>query len=210
MSRYICFDTETTGLQNSCNLLTAHFIVLNKNLELIDSLDLKIKYPFYTVYAKALEVNKINLVEHDKDPQSLFISDANLKLTNFLQKNRGQFRYIPVGHNINFDIQFIKSSKLLSEEDYTKYMSSNHLDTLTIANFLKMSGFLPSTQPLNLTSLCKFLNISIDTNSTHNAEYDIKMTIELLKIFKEKLKDSKEEYDDFKRDLSDSKKRKAE
>jgi len=209
MSRYICFDTETTGLHSSCNLLTAHFIVLNKNLEKIDSLDLKIKYPVYTVYAKALEVNKINLVDHDKDPDSLFISDANNRLISFLQKNKGQFRYIPVGHNINFDIQFIKWSKLLSEEEYSKYISANALDTLTIANFLKITGFIPSTQPLKLVSLCKFLNISTDDSNAHNAEYDTKMTVELLKIFKEKLKNSKEEYDDFKTNLLESKKRKT-
>jgi|688.fasta_scaffold464424_2 DNA polymerase III alpha subunit (gram-positive type) len=205
MARYICFDTETTGLQSSCNLLTAHFIVLNKNLERIDALDLKMKYPVYTVYTKALEVNKINLVDHDKDPNSLFITDANNKLVSFLQKNKGPFRYIPIGHNINFDVQFVKSSKLLLEEEYSKYISSSALDTLTIANFLKVTGVIPSTQPLNLVSLCKFFNISKDDTNAHTAEYDTKMTIELLKNFKEKIEHSKEEYDDYK---SSSKKRK--
>ena len=198
MSYYICFDTETTGLQSSCNLLTAHFIILNKHLEKIDSLDLRIKYPVYTVYTKALEVNKIDLVSHDNHPDSLFISDANHKLVSFLQKNKGQYRFLPIGHNINFDVQFIKSSNLLSEEEYSKYISVTTLDTLTIANFLKLTGVLPTTQPLNLVSLCKFLNISSDDTQAHNAEYDTKMTIELLKIFKEKIKNSKEEFNDFK------------
>ena len=189
MVNYICFDTETSGLDHTkYNLLTAHFIILNKDLERIDSLDLKIKHPHYTIHPKALEINNIDIVSHTKDNQSMFISEANKSLVTFLESNKQHYRFIPIGHNINFDIQFIKSSGLLSESEYFKYISNIPLDTLSIAGFLKLSGYLPPTQLLNLVSLCKYLHIKYpnDTsnNTPHNAEYDATMTVELLKVFK--------------------------
>jgi DNA polymerase III alpha subunit (gram-positive type) len=196
MVNYICFDTETSGLDHTkYNLLTAHFIILNQDLEKIDSLDLKIKHPHYTVHPKALEINKIDIVSHTRDNQSLFISDANKLLVEFLNNNKQHYKFIPIGHNVNFDIQFIKSSGLLSELDYFKYISHIPLDTLTIAGFLKLSGYLPPTQLLNLVSLCKYLHINYPgpannsahgaaNISAHNAEYDATMTVELLKVFK--------------------------
>lgn len=191
--RFLAFDTETTGLDKTkCNILTAYFVVLDKNLNIIDSLDLKIKHSVYTVYAKALEINNIDLVMHNKNEQSLYINDASKKLKDFLIKNKGKNRYIPLGHNINFDIDFLKSSNLLDNEFFSKYISFNVIDTITLGIFLKSCGLLQETQSLSLTSICKHLNINYKDyyeNSSnlndHTAEYDIKMTILLFKKFKE-------------------------
>ena len=49
---YLAFDVETTGLETHCNVLTAFFIILDSNYNQIDSLDLKIKYPYYTIYTR--------------------------------------------------------------------------------------------------------------------------------------------------------------
>lgn len=184
--RFLAFDTETTGLdKNKCNILTAHFIILDKNLNIIDSLDLKIKHQIYTVYAKALEINKINIVEHNNNKDSLYINDASRKLKQFLLKNKGKNRYIPLGHNIQFDIDFVKSTNLIDDAFYSEHVSFNAMDTITIGLFLKSCGLLPESQSLALTSICKYLNIESDTAFAHNAEYDIKMTISLFKKFKE-------------------------
>ena len=61
---YLAFDVETTGLENHCNVLTAYFIILNSEFNEIDTLDLKIKYPYYVIYPKALEVNQINILDN--------------------------------------------------------------------------------------------------------------------------------------------------
>ena len=88
---YLAFDCETTGLTSYCNILTAYFIILDNNLNKIDDLDLKIKHDFYTVYTKALEINKIDLLKHDKE--GIILNQAKKLLLDFLNKYK-QYEYI--------------------------------------------------------------------------------------------------------------------
>jgi DNA polymerase III epsilon subunit-like protein len=175
---YLAFDTETSGLNPiESNLLTAYFIVLDDNLNTIDTFDLKLQHPVYSITAKALEINKIDILKHDRE--SISVLNAKEQFKNFLIKNKGLYRYTPIGHNIQFDIKFLLASGLISEKDYSQYISACSLDTMIIANFLKLSGDLRKNIQLNLTSLCK--HYCINSVNAHNCEADIKMTIELLK-----------------------------
>lgn len=185
-TKYIAFDSETTGLDNTCNLLTISFIILDKHLNEIDTLNLSLKHTNgYFIYPEALSVNKIDLVKHHNT--SLELLDARKILFAFLTKHKQQFNLIPIGHNIQFDIKFLKKSGLLTDTEYTNYISCNPIDTLVIAQFLKLSGKLPEKQSISLINLCTHLKLknSDDSELEHSAEYDIKMTIKLLKKFKE-------------------------
>lgn len=188
--RFLAFDTETTGLnKNKCEILTAFFIVLDEEFNIVDTLDLKIKHGFYTVYPKALEVNKIDILDHHNDKKALYMREANRKLKTFLLDNKGNDKYIPLGHNINFDIDMIKSNELLDDIFFSKNISHHIIDTMTVGNFLKASKILPHELSLSLVSLCNFLKLQEKDNnsqlSAHNAEYDVKMTIKLFKKFQE-------------------------
>jgi DNA polymerase III alpha subunit (gram-positive type) len=185
IAKYICFDCESTGLDSNINnILTISFIVLNKNLDEIDRLNLSIKHDSYNIIVKAMEVNKIDLIKHHNE--SIDIITAKNTLINFLKKNKNAYNLIPICHNCNHDISFIKNSGLLSKEQYNNYFSYNSIDTIVIAQFLKMSGKLPEKQSISLSSLIEYLGISNKTNSKfHTAEYDTEMTIELLKKFRE-------------------------
>ena len=184
--KYIAFDSETTGIHTNCNLLTISFIILDKYLNKIDKLNLSLKQTNgYFVYPEALTINKIDLVKHHNT--SLELLEARKILSDFLQKNKSQFNLIPIGHNIHFDIKFLKSSGLLPENEYINYISYNPIDTISIAQFLKLCGKLPEKQSISLINLCKYskLNNPADSELEHSSEYDINMTIKLLKIFKE-------------------------
>ena len=111
---YLAFDTETTGLEADSQVLTAHFMILDSDLNVVSELNLKIRYPVYHVSVRALEINRINLIEHDRTAIDLF--DAQNALFKFLNTNRPAFRYIPIGHNIAFDIAHLKSSCILTVE----------------------------------------------------------------------------------------------
>lgn len=183
MSKYICFDTETTGLDvNVNNLLTACFIVLDTNLNELDRLNISLKSESYTINAKAMEVNKINIVQHHNTSKDLI--DTRFHLINFLKKNKTKFYLTPVGHNIQFDISFIK--KLLGDE-YNNYFSYNSVDTIVIANFLKICGKLPDCQPVSLSKLSDYFGLTDYHFSElqHTSEYDTEMTVKLLKKFVE-------------------------
>jgi DNA polymerase III alpha subunit (gram-positive type) len=175
---YLVFDCETTGLIASCNVLTAYFMILDNELNIIDELDLKIKYPFYIIFPKALEINKINILEHDKIAISKH--EATNKIINFLKKY--DTKYLIIGHNINFDIDMLKNNKILTEIDINQYFEKNYLDTYLIAKDLKKNNLLSKCQSLSLTKLCYNFDINYKSDlNFHNAKYDCYMTLGLYK-----------------------------
>lgn len=180
---YLAFDTETTGLDNDCQVLTAHFVILDGNFDIIDECNLKIKYPYYKIYTKALEINKIDLVTHEK--QALDLVDSCQKLRLFLDKHKSYQKYIPLGHNVDFDKKKMSSEIFLTKKfDLFEYIHPFHtLDTMAIAHYYKSIGKLPLKQSLSLTNLCNFYNIT-HTGQLHDAETDIHLTIKLFKQFK--------------------------
>jgi DNA polymerase III epsilon subunit-like protein len=181
---FLAIDTETTGINSDCQVLTAYFLVLDSNLDEIANLDLKIRYPYYKVYTKALEVNKIDLIKHDRE--AIDFSEAKNVLEKFLNEHKPQFRYVPLGHNINFDLTMLKNSGLLSDKMYESF-SPNALDTIVVAQFLKTCKIIPNKQSLSLVNLIKYCDIKMTGTGGvqfHTAEYDIRMTVQLLKHFK--------------------------
>ena len=180
MVHYIVFDCETTGLDNDCNLLTAFFVILDENLNKIDTLGLHIKHIYYKLYTNAIKVNNINLIEHEKN--ALYPSEAKEKLISFLQKNQTKKnKFIPIGHNINFDIGFLKSN--LIGKEYSFYFYHIPIDTLVLSQFFKTINLLPTNQSLSLVNLCKHFDIKIENGLDHHtSEYDTLCTIELFKI----------------------------
>ena len=186
---YLAFDVETTGLYENCNVLTAYFIILDENLNVIDHLDLKIKYPFYIVYTKALEINKINLLDHDNNNNTIYKEFASLKLNHFLEKNKTDIKYKIMGHNVQFDLKMLISNNILTKDSIDVYFDlSLQLDTLNYAKELKNKKKIPKNQSLSLSKLCYFYNLNLNDENKedfHNAEFDIKLTILLYKKLKE-------------------------
>jgi len=183
--KYIGFDCETTGVDDKCNLLTVCFLILDNKLNIIDKLNLSLKQnDGYVIFPKALEINKIDIIKHHNNSYELI--DARNLLINFLNKHKTQYNLIPIGHNISFDIKFIIMSGLLTKNEYSNYISCNPIDTISIAQFLKLSGKIPENQSISLINLCNYfkLNKLDNIDLQHTSEYDIKMTIQLLKKFK--------------------------
>lgn len=175
---YLVFDCETTGLLPSCNVLTAYFMILDKNLNILDELDIKIKHDYYVVFIKALEINKINLLEHDKN--AIDKQTTNKLVIDFLKKY--DTKYHIIGHNIKFDINMLKSNKILNNEDINTYFEKNEIDTYELAKKLKKENKISRYQSLSLSKLCNFLEINIKiSNGFHDAKYDSHCTLELYK-----------------------------
>jgi len=181
-AEYIAFDCETGGLEPTCCLLTAYFAVLDRDLNIIDSLYLKVKpnagQP-YIVTAEALNVNKINLIEHDKI--AIAQNFAGSQLRDFIHKysQNGKIKLVPVGHNITFDLLWVHEH-LLNRREFEKYTSYRKIDTAVLAQNMRRKGELPDTISGSLGGLVAHFGIVVDGNA-HEADYDTKVTIEVLK-----------------------------
>lgn len=176
---YLAFDTETTGLAEDSNLLTAYFIIFDSNFTNLDTLNLKIKYNKYTIYPKALEINGINIVDHHNDEESVTIDEATRKLEEFVCGYDDKF--VLVGHNLNFDLKMSRLNGLFNNNIENTF-SDTIIDTLTLCRTLRSKGKIPKTQSLSLGNIVDYFGINESNENYHNAEYDILMTIKLLKF----------------------------
>lgn len=172
---YLAIDVESTGLSSNCQVLTAYFIILDNKLNEIDNLDLYIKYNSYNIQPKAMEINKINLDEHEliADTQQV----AKEKIKEFVEKYTSEELLTPLGHNIKFDLRMLKSNDLLCND----YLTDYYLDTKDLCNELKNVGIVPRNQSVSLSKISDYLGITVENAKLHTAEYDIRLTVELCK-----------------------------
>lgn len=176
--KYFLFDTETGGLKKDMSLLTLYGYILDENLNVLDFIDLKIKPDdgIYNISAQALEINKIVLTEHDK--VAITLTEAKNQFANFIWRWALNNKLTPVGHNVRFDVKFVKTHLL---EEWDRYFDRRHLDTASIGKFLSLSGKLSKLNQYSLTELATAFEISFDTEKRHDAQVDAELTLKLLK-----------------------------
>jgi DNA polymerase III alpha subunit (gram-positive type) len=172
-------DNETGGLGDDVSLLSTYVEVVDEQFNVIDSIELFVKpnNSIYKVEAGGLEVNKINLIEHDKI--AITYSEAGQKLFQFLKKNSqdGKIKLIPVGKNVMFDIVGLQRH-LLSKSNMEKFVSYRVIDITGLAMGLQIKGKLPSDMSLSLSSLAKYFDVySLVEGNAHEAKYDTKVTM---------------------------------
>lgn len=184
MSRlYLPMDNETGGLHDDVCLLSTYIEVVDEQLNVVDSLELYVKpnNGVYNVEAGGLEVNKINLIEHDKI--AITYSEAGQRLHKFLKKNSqdGKIKLIPVGKNVQFDV-FGLQKHLLSKPNMDKFVSYRLLDITAIAMGLQIKGKLPADLSLSLGSLAEYFNLLDKVpGQVHEAKYDTQITMLVFK-----------------------------
>ena len=188
----IAFDCETGGLGDDVSLLTVWFGIYNDKFELLDELPLKIKPKdgIYHIQAQALEVNKIDLIEHDK--VAITKSEAGKLLFNFLKKNKCDDMLIPVGHNIAGDVRWV-NQHLLNADTFNQFCSYRKLDSSTIAMFLMMAGVLTGVERAGLGNLIERFELDKEIEGVaHEEKYDAIASImsikKMLELLKERLK----------------------
>lgn len=176
--KYLALDTETGGFEGT-SLLTAYFAVYNEDFEVLDDLllEMKPKDGKYVVTAEALRINGIDLKQHDQ--RAITYEDAGTKLYNFLKGNSllGAEKLIPVGHNVQFDIQKIIEF-LISKHSWQQFVSYRTLDTGVIARACIQAGLIPPSVSGSLGSIAE--HFGMDTSQAHTADYDVYMTVRCL------------------------------
>lgn len=209
---YIGIDTETGGIGSDTSLLTAYFGLYDKDLELVDDLYLFCKPDdgVYRVTGRAMEINGINLAEHDKVAER----NETIKHTGSLKywlKNHCKHLYLektefdpicgydvtfeifnpqtrnntlkPLGHNVKFDITKV-TENIISESDWNAFVSYRVLDTGTIGGFAIEVGLIPPTINASLSSLAEYFGVGKQPETGHEANKDVWMTVAVYKCLK--------------------------
>jgi DNA polymerase III alpha subunit (gram-positive type) len=193
---FLFFDTETGGFDSKVNsLLTAYFGVYDSDLNFIDDLYLQLKpsdLSKLNVNKDALDVNKINIEEHINDPNTITYEEGAKKLMALLEKNkipRKRKSFIPAGHNISFDYNFIWD-QLMDKETWEKNVHYRKIDTNDITSFLKDVNIFPEDLG-NLGSLVEYFGIPM--GEAHNAKGDIEMNVEVYRRIRSLMNAKKKE-----------------
>lgn len=186
---YMGFDTETGGFKPAeHSLLTAYFgfatLQMDGSYKIFDELDLAMKDPTgkYRVTQGAMDVNKINLVEHDKVAITC-IEAAKLLFAKLEEITKGgTIKIIPVGQNIPFDESFVWVN-LMPKSVWERYFYTNPKDKKDTKVLLKQKqtqGKIPKGQSLSLGPAAHFLGVKVDDGQLHGAKYDTHTTFGVL------------------------------
>lgn len=133
-NKKIYLDTETTGLSNTKHQILTIALILEDQNHTVHKETLKVKTQNHKeIDPKALEVNQIDIDEHNKESIS---ASKTCKEINKIIRTNGFEDAVIVGHNVSFDIRFIKS--LFQEQNISPVLNFENIhDTLILSKQVK-------------------------------------------------------------------------
>jgi DNA polymerase-3 subunit epsilon len=174
----ICaLDTETTGLDaNVDQIISIALILLDSSLREV-SRKLVYAMPAVPVNPGAAAVNGYT---HEKWAAHNAVDQKTLYVE-VVETLRGCSKLLPLGHNVPFDIGFVKA--LFAREgkasDFGKFFSYHALDTVGSSVFFDMARFGKLDSSYKLKNLCDRFGIRLD--EAHTALADVEATVELFR-----------------------------
>lgn len=193
MNKYVAIDVESGGIGPEADLLTAYFGICDENFNLIEEHTVKLRPDseddFFHISAKALQINKINLVEHFTVAKPK--KEAATELYNFLNVNTTfiegrRTRLIPIGHNVAWDIRKI-SEKLINKITLDQFIEYRTLDTGTVGQFLITAGIIPKDVSASLGGLVKHYGLEFQ-GEAHTERADALACVDVMKKMIEQVK----------------------
>jgi DNA polymerase-3 subunit epsilon len=165
-SNFSILDTETTGLhveKGDQIISVASLKVSDLKIDEQNYLD-ELVNPNMKIPESSTKIHNITDEQVKSKPSLLEISEKILK---FLKKS------VLVGHNINFDINFLKENSKGSQlADRMKVIKS--IDTIYLT-----AGLFPDLKNYELSNLCEYFNIKTDDQIRHSALGDCIITARL-------------------------------
>jgi hypothetical protein len=186
-------DLETTGLHESANILTSYFGVLDNNFKVIQSLDLKLKpdinkderggRSIYSIQVEAMNVNKIDLLDHDS--VAISYKEAKPIVYKWLEEMRSLYGELtPFGNMVRGDISKICEC-LLSRGSWDNFCDRRIIELSSLGKTLQLLGKIPETQSLSLSQISKYFGLQVDEDLLHTAKYDVEVGVFVLKKYME-------------------------
>ena len=182
MTKLLVVDTETGGVDPDRHSILSVAAVVWEDGALGAEIEILIAEPDLTVTARALEINRIDIVAHSR--RAVPPAEAMAQLQAFVdeqfdsERNKGE-RAVLVGHNIGFDVGFLKRLCRMAHDDFGALFSHRVLDTASILRFLSLAGRLPESAAASTNAFAAF-NISVKDSERHTALGDARATALLL------------------------------
>lgn len=170
-------DVETGGLDEIENsLLSVGLFIWDKG-NIIEGKEIFICKEQYNTVQAALDINKINLDE--LRIKGISEEKAIEEIESFCFKYFNKEKVILGGHNVTFDIGFIKALYRRNNKDFYSRFSYRFLDTGSILRFMHLQGKLEN-DIFSSDKAFEFFGITFEENKRHTALGDAEATAKLL------------------------------
>jgi DNA polymerase III alpha subunit (gram-positive type) len=172
---YLVLDTETGGLSaTKHDLLSAHFIVCDEGLTIVEELGLKLlpDNGQFRVTESAMQVNGIDLDAHER--VAIPMAEGARQTHAFLDKHKPM---TCVGHNVKFDLRFIHA-QLMTEAEWGRYCGRGVVDTMELAKTLASHDRI-TPKSFSLLNVASYFNAPVV--GAHDARGDALMTLDCLR-----------------------------
>jgi len=177
-SKLVIIDTETGGIDPLKDSILTLAAVIWENGEISDQMELHIKESPIVAEPEALRINRINLEDIRKyglEPRA-----AVEHFETFLNKSFDlQAEVVLAGHNIAFDIAFLKRLYRLAGREYPKRFSHRTFDTASVLRYLNLGSVIHTTDVSSNTAFAYF-NVSPSEEKRHSALADALATARLI------------------------------
>jgi DNA polymerase III subunit epsilon len=182
MAKLLVIDTETGGTDPLAHSLLSLGAAVWSDGEVGARVELFVAEEPLAATAEALEINRIDLATHCA--RAVRPSEAVTAFEAFVREAfRDEFargeKAVLVGHNIGFDVGFLKRLYRLAGADFESTFSHRTLDTAGVLRFLSLAGLRAGTAA-DLTAALSELGISVEEDARHTALGDATATALLL------------------------------
>lgn len=181
MAKMLVIDTETGGLDPQRHSILSLAGVVWDNGATTNEIEILIVEPEIVADSEALKVNKIDLVQHKRNGVSP--AEAMTRFDGFLKEYFGDSpsseKISLAGHNIYFDVEFLRRLCRLAAFPYDNRFSHRVLDTAAIIRFLILAKRLPLSGA-GATEAFDYFGIKFDPHKRHTALEDARATAVLI------------------------------
>jgi DNA polymerase III subunit epsilon len=167
----VAIDTETSGINPfSHQILAVAFVPL---LESLPTKTVYIRHEkiSWTPFARA----NFERFEHEWENQALHPQIACVEIEQYLAGSFANERATPIGHNVGFDMAFLRQLAFLAGKDEIGGLSHRAVDTHTLLFALALEGIVPPSA-LSSDGAFRHFGISVPVEARHTAYGDAMAT----------------------------------
>jgi len=178
------FDVETTGLDEKVHAIHQLSGAIEVNGKIIERFNFNVKPHEGALYDP--EAMKLSTKTKEQMQLGMPINYVYQRLTSMLSKHVNKFDkadkfYLAGFNNAAFDNRWFRMFFTRNNDTYFgSWFWSNCIDAMVMAT-PKLAPIRHTMPNFKLATVAKFLGIEVDESKLHDSEYDIYLTMEILK-----------------------------